>query len=68
MIRYLEQLTNVIKIVKDALKKEVENNTNCEVCANNTKYLDLGNCVSSCPFGFYKDANETKICKCSKNN
>ena len=53
---------------KRCSKKEVENNTNCEVCANNTKYLDLGNCVSSCPFGFYKDENETKICKCSKNN
>ena len=39
-------------------------NTNCDKCKDNTKYLKRGNCVLGCGEGFY--TNQENIC-ISKN-
>ena len=44
------------------------NSINCLSCSNNSKFLDLGKCVSECRYGYYNDSNNNKICKCSYNN
>ena len=46
-------------------EKETIDNTNCESCIN-SKYLDLGNCVSSCPNDNYyiEENNDILKCKC----
>ena len=42
------------------------NNNSCSICKDNenTQYLDLGNCVSSCINNYFVD-NNIKKCKCS---
>ena len=47
-------------------KKEDEISTNCLTCSN-SKYLDLGKCISDCPFGFFSDNFGNNICFCSNN-
>ena len=39
---------------------------NCLSCLSSDKFLQLGNCVSNCPKGYYNDEkdNSIKICKC----
>ena len=40
-----------------------KNNSNCESCLN-SKYLDLGNCVNSCPNDYYYNEENNGIMKC----
>ena len=42
------------------IQKYTLNNTNCLSCKN-SKFLDLGNCISNCPNGYNVNSN---ICKC----
>ena len=55
---------------KTCHKKEINNNTNCDSCLN-SKYFDLGNCLTSCPNNLYfedtKNNMTNLICKCSYN-
>ena len=51
-------------------KGPTETNNNCLTCpTSGTKYLDLGNCVYSCPKGTFEDHENNNIirCKCSSN-
>ena len=50
---------------KTCKQKETKNNTNCDSCKN-SKYVDLGNCVTNCSYGYFNDSNNL-ICKCSSN-
>ena len=43
-------------------KKNATNNTNCNSCKDNSKYLYFGNCVSHCPNDYYNDSFNNKIC------
>ena len=48
---------------------KILNNSNCNSCKNNSKYLYFGNCISDCPNGFspiFK--NNSKICYKKCNN
>ena len=42
-------------------------NNNCLTC-NNSKYLDLGNCVDNCTNGYFLDSDNITKCKCTNNN
>ena len=44
--------------------KEIINNSNCNSCIE-SKFLDSGNCVDECEYGFFRDLNGNNICKCS---
>ena len=46
-------------------KGGTDENNNCITCID-SKYFDLGNCVSNCNYGFFI-VNSIKICKCSKD-
>ena len=50
---------------RECKSKDTENNMNCISCPNET-FLFLGNCVSSCQDGYFRDENDIskKICKC----
>ena len=43
--------------------------TNCDTCANSELYLLDGNCIATCPEGYYHTvSNDIKVCKkCYKN-
>ena len=50
---------------KTCSKNYTEFNNNCDLCINDTFYLQEGNCVSNCSIGYYLEGN---ICKKCHNN
>ena len=61
---FLKTLDKCHDDCKTCDKKNTENNTNCNSCYN-SKYLDLGNCVTNCTYGYFTDSFNNRICKCS---
>ena len=51
---------------KTCNQKETEGNTNCLTCKDNY-YFYKGNCFEECPYNFYKDNLNNKICTCISN-
>ena len=55
---------------RTCVQKESINSTNCQSCLN-SKFLDLGNCISICPDNLYvEEKTDTYVnlkCKCSYN-
>ena len=52
---------------KTCNKNKTEYSTNCNSCLVDSKYLFMGNCVSSCNYGFFTENNNKKcICPISK--
>ena len=47
-------------------QKETEGNTNCLTCKDNY-YFYKGNCLEECPYNFYTDDLNNKICTCNSN-
>ena len=52
------------KDCKTCGNKEIVGNTNCNSC-NSGKYLNFGNCVDNCKYGYDADEFGNKICKCN---
>ena len=53
--------------------KYSDDSSNCITCLDNNKFINFGNCVSSCENGYYDYYNETlnlniKTCKCDLEN
>ena len=65
---YQKTIDKCHSICRGCDKKETIDNTNCISCFQD-KYLYYGNCIDSCPNGYYNNEtdNTIKICKCSNS-